>query len=246
VDQRLSQTRAVVTGAAGGIGSAVVDRLLDAGAVVLAVDRVPPRETPAVLAAGNRLQVQTADVSLEGEVDGLVEHLRTNGFVPTALVAVHGMQVRGPLEKLTTKHWDLVLRVNLSSAFYLLRALAPSISQASIPRVVTFSSAYVAAPGAEEAAYIAAKSALEGLTRAAALEYASTGMTVNAIAPGLVWHEGLRGVWPADAFEDLLSRIPIGRMGTPGEVAGLVEYLLSPQAGYITGQILHIDGGLAV
>jgi NAD(P)-dependent dehydrogenase (short-subunit alcohol dehydrogenase family) len=238
----------VVTGAAGGIGSAIVERALADGATVIACDRRSGEQSPRATGSdeGRPLSCYEVDVADETQVTEFAADLRTDGVVVTGLVNVHGIQLRSPIVDIATKAWELVLRVNLTASFYLIREFAPTIAQAESGRIINFSTAYGQSPGPGQAAYVAAKAGVEGMTRSAALEYAATGMTVNAIAPGLIWHEGLEGVWPQEEIDALAAKIPSGRVGRPQEVAGLVGYLLSAEAGYINGQVLHIDGALCL
>jgi NAD(P)-dependent dehydrogenase (short-subunit alcohol dehydrogenase family) len=111
-------------------------------------------------------------------------------------------------------------------------------------RIVNFASVYAYHPGVGQSPYAAAKAGIIGYTHSTALDLARHGVTVNVIAPGLIWHERLRGVLPDEVFEHMKAQIPAGRVGRPAEIAHTVSFLLSAEASYITGQTMHVNGGL--
>lgn len=231
----------IVTGAFGGIGTAVVEQVSSDGYTVLACDRVgPPADWPST--RDERASAIQLDLTLPEAPAVLVKAARATGLPLRGLVNAHGMQFREPVGTFPDNMFNLVVDVNLAATFRLIRGILPLLA-APGGRVINFSSLYAVLPAQDQVAYAAAKAGIEGLTRAVAVELAPQGITVNAIAPGLIWHDGLAGVWPDKLFDDLRKRVPMGRAGTAHEVAQLVAYLLSAGSGYLTGQVLRLDGG---
>jgi NAD(P)-dependent dehydrogenase (short-subunit alcohol dehydrogenase family) len=144
---------------------------------------------------------------------------------------------------MTPAEWDHVIHVNLSGAFYLSRAVLQHMLDRGYGRIVNISSVIGSAGGFGQANYAAAKSGMFGLTMSLALETASKGITVNTVTPGFITTEMTAAI-PADAMEKIVSRIPVGRLGDPNEVARVVEFLADPESGYITGQVYPVNGGL--
>ena len=140
--------------------------------------------------------------------------------------------------------WQLVQDVNVLSSFLLARAFVPGMLQAGSGRIVFFSSVFGYQPGPNQCAYASAKAAIGGLTRSLAFDLAEHGVTVNAVCPGLIWHEGLRGLWPEEDFAALVEKIPSREPGKPEDIARTVEFLLGDGANYITGSTIHVNGGM--
>ena len=226
---------AVVTGAASGLGAAVARKLHQEGATVVAADRneiTAPDVVPV-----------TCDVSEEGDVQRLFEACRDRFGRVDLLVNNAGISGRPArrLHECEPADWDRLFAVNLRGAFLVLRAALPLMLGAGGAIVNTASvAAFRARPGF--AAYTTSKAAVAMLTRQAALEYAADGIRVNAVAPGLIDTPLVEDLPPA-VRADAAARIPLGRLGTPEEVAALMTFLLSGAASYITGQIYLVDGG---
>jgi NAD(P)-dependent dehydrogenase (short-subunit alcohol dehydrogenase family) len=238
---------AVVTGAAGGIGRVVVDRLLADGARVAAVGRSGERarEWSEAMAArhGDRFSFSAVDVSDEEAVAVFADELGARGPV-SYLVNNAAVQYRGTVGELETRRWDLVLRVNLFGAFLMTRAFLPAMAARGFGRVVSVSSVDASAPEPAQPAYIASKGGLEALMRSIAIDHARDGITANSVSPGLIVHDNLRRVASDERLAALARDLPMGRAGTPEEIAAAIGYLLSDEAGYTTGQVLHVNGGL--
>jgi NAD(P)-dependent dehydrogenase (short-subunit alcohol dehydrogenase family) len=238
---------AVVTGAAGGIGRAIVDRLLADGARVAAVGRSNDRAlawSDEISARhGDRFAFFAADVSDEDAVAALAEELRDRGPV-SYLVNNAGVQYRGTVGELETRRWNLVLKVNLFGAFLLARAFVPGMAERGFGRIVSVSSADAAVPEPAQPAYIASKGGLEALMRSIAIDHVRDGITANSVSPGLIVHDNLRRIASDERLAALAEGIPMGRAGTPHEIAAAIAYLLSDDAGYTTGQVLHVNGGM--
>jgi glucose 1-dehydrogenase len=221
----------VVTGAAGGIGSRTCALLEDRGWTVVPMDRRPIDHPRAI-------QVDMADaVSLERELAALK---RVDGLVNNA-----ALQLYKTMPEITVAEWDEVSAVNLRGPFVAMRTLRDHLIESG-GAVVNVASVHAHATSLSISAYAASKGGLVALTRAAALEFAPTGVRVNAVLPGAVDTPALRdGLSRSpDAEATLLERIPMRRIGDPREIAEVVEFLLDrDRAGYITGACIPIDGG---
>jgi len=246
---RPAGSAAVVTGAAQGIGAAICAALLRHGWRVAAIDLQPP-VPPALarLAAEHEGQwsYHQADVAdrvlLQAALD---EATRVLGPL-VAGVANAGTWRDARLHRMTDEAWDEVVRVDLTAAFLLTRALWPAMKQAGFGRLVYVSS--IAKDGnVGQANYAAAKAGLVGLGRTAAAEGAPVGVTANVVCPGVIEtpaQADFRARAP-EAFEAFLSRVPMGRPGSPADVAAVVGFLCSSDAGYVTAQTIYVDGGLS-
>lgn len=234
--------RALVTGGSRGIGRAIAARLLHDGfqvALTYAHDEAAGRQTADELAAIGPVSLYRLDLAEPGAADALHDSLG-----PVDVLVNNGAMVKDHMLRFfPDTDWQALLEVDLTGGFRLARAFLPDMLAAGWGRVVQISS-YVARAGAEgRSGYAAAKAGLLGLTRALARETATNGVTVNAVCPGLVWTERTRA-YPAAALARAIAEIPLARAAEPEEVAGLVAFLASEPAGYITGQTLSIDGGL--
>jgi 2-deoxy-D-gluconate 3-dehydrogenase len=243
---------AVVTGAGRGIGRAVAVALARAGASVVLASRSPAElaETADEVAGGGGRPALVAptDVTDPGQVEDLFERAAEVLGQPSVLVSCAGQLLERRLVETTDAEWAGILSTNLTSAFYVCRAFArPLLASRQPGRIVIVSSAFGHVGVSGYAAYSASKAALDGLTRALAVEWASAAIGVNSVAPG-----HLHTAMTAAAFADpatvryVVGRIPAGRMPRPDEVADLVTYLVSPSAELITGQSILIDGGYTI
>ena len=240
--------RVLVTGALGGLGTAIVQRLLADGARVIAVDRRVDTEGAwrAQFPAANSdtLDVRAVDLTREEEVIALAEALRREGQEVAYLVNNAGVAGAGNPAEMASRTFDIVLRVNLHGTFYCTRAFCGDMQARGFGRIVNFASLYAYEPGPGQAPYAAAKAGIVGYTHSIARDLAAHGVTANVIAPGLIWHTRLEGVLPEAEYADMVARTPMQRAGTPAEIAGVVRFLLSDDASYITGQTLHVNGGV--
>jgi 3-oxoacyl-[acyl-carrier protein] reductase len=226
---------AVVTGGRRGIGLAIAGALHEAGATVHVFDReaLIPRETRA------SFTVHTVDVSDAGAVARTVA-----GLPEPALLLVNnaGITRDRTVVKMSDDEWHDVLAVNLTGAFNMLRALAPAMQTAGYGRVVNVTSINGLRGKFGQANYAAAKAGLVGLTKTAARELGPKGITVNAVAPGMVLTEMTRAL-PERFREQALAESVVQRLADPADIAHAVLFLLSPLAGMITGEVLRVDGG---
>lgn len=245
---RFEARHALVTGAARGIGSAVALRLASEGARVRAVDRdaeTLEKSVATIRAATPAGEVipEVVDITDPEQVDALVA--RANAESPVSVLVNNAGVIRdGWAHRLSDDDWNAVLAVNLTGAFHCCRAVIPSMKEADYGRIVNVASrAWLGNPG--QVNYVASKAGLVGLTRGLALELVRFGITVNAVAPGLIDTPMVQGLDPA-VRERLTKAQPGGRMGTPEEVAATIAFLASDEAGFITGQVLHVCGGKSV
>lgn len=242
----LAGRRAIVTGAGRGIGRAIALRLADAGADVI-VNSLTPEHSESVAeeirTTGRRVIAVAADV---GEWNAVVRMIAVaqealGGF--EILVNNAGIIRRGTLETMTLQDWHDVITVNLTGTFYCCRAAAPVLKSAGWGRIINIASIagklgdITSAPG-----YGPSKAGVIALTKTLARELAPWGVTVNAVAPHAV-ETAMSSEWPADRRASILAGIPVGRFGTAREVAEAVAFLASPQAEYITGVTLDVNGG---
>jgi 3-oxoacyl-[acyl-carrier protein] reductase len=237
---------ALVTGGGQGIGRAIVLRFAREGADIAVLD--VNRETAEaagkeVRDLGRRAVIKVVDVSdfeaVEAAVTEIVEELgRLDVLVNNA-----GIEKRAPFLEITAADWQRQLDVNLSGTFYCTQSVARQMAARKYGRVVNISSVAGLIGPIDLAAYGAAKAGIVGLTRAAALDLADYGITVNAIAPGPIETELMLGVWSAEALRERPQHGAIARFGTVDEIAHTALFLASPDSGFITGATVSIDGG---
>ncbi len=236
---------ALVTGGIRGIGLAICERLMNRGIKVAAgysSDRDAAQQFSDKY-ADHGVTIHQGNIgSNEDCVRVIGEVLEQHGQLDI-LVNNAGITVDKTVRKMTPDEWDHVIHVNLSGAFYLSKATLQHMLDRGYGRIINISSVIGSAGGFGQANYASAKSGLFGLTMSLALETASKGITVNAVTPGFITTDMTAAV-PAAAMEKIVARIPVGRLGEPNEVARVVEFLADPEAGYITGQVYPVNGGL--
>jgi 3-oxoacyl-[acyl-carrier protein] reductase len=245
----LTGRTALVTGGSRGIGRAIVLRLATQGADVAfsykGNEAAADATAGEVALLGRRaLAVQADARSLEG-ADALVKQVLTAFGKVDILVNNAGITRDDLIMRMTSDMWSDVIDTNLSGAFYALKAVTRPMLKARQGRVINITSVSGQAGQMGQANYSAAKAGLIGLTKAAARELASRGITVNAVAPGFVLTELTQDL-PEALMAQITERTPLGRFGTPEEIADAVAFLASDEAGYITGQVLAVDGGLVM
>ncbi|KEP39391.1 short-chain dehydrogenase [Mycobacterium kansasii] len=227
---------AVVTGGASGIGLAVAHRLRSDGIDVATVDLKP---SDAELA-------YTADVTDRPQVDAALSAIRDRLGPVTILVNAAGLDGFKRFANITFEDWQRVIDVNLNGVFHTIQAVLPDMVEAGWGRIVNISSSSTHSGTPYMAHYVAAKSAVNGLTKTLALEYGPSGITVNAIPPGFIDTPMLRKAAEQGFLGDIeenIARTPVRRMGRPEDIAAACAFLVSEEAGYITGQILGVNGG---
>jgi 3-oxoacyl-[acyl-carrier protein] reductase len=239
----------IVTGASRGIGLAVARRLLDDGARLVLTCTTPDGadRTATALGAGDRVVALASDAARRDDVAAAVRTCLSSFGRLDLAVANAGIERPARLLDVTDADWDAVLDVDLRGAFLLTQECARVMAAAGRGRIVLIASTNAFAPEGGSFAYNVAKSGVVGLARAAALELAPAGVTVNAVGPGLVDTDMTASVVGDPATSAwYLQRIPAGRFGRPSDVAAAVGYLVSDDAGWITGHHLVVDGGQTV
>jgi 3-oxoacyl-[acyl-carrier protein] reductase len=245
----LSGKSAVVTGGSRGIGRAICLRLADQGADVAFSYRgneAAAAETrSAIEGKGRQALAVQADVTDPASADSLVSQvLEARGKVDI-LVNNAGITRDDLIMRMSAEAWREVLETNLFGAFYAIKAVTRPMLKARSGRIISITSVSGQAGQMGQANYSAAKAGLIGLTKATARELASRGITVNAVAPGFVLTE-LTESLPEALMDQIKTATPLGRFGTPEEIADAVAFLASDEARYITGQVLAVDGGLVM
>ncbi len=245
----LADQVALVTGASRGIGRAIARHLASAGAHVFVNyrrDTAAAAETVAAIqAAGGRAEALPFDVAdAEAAAEAIAGLLKTTDRLDI-LVNNAGLSIDNLLLRLKPEEWDEVIAVNLRGTFACTRAAVRSMLRARYGRIINLSSVVGVMGNSGQAAYAAAKAGIIGFTKAMARELASRQVTVNALAPGLIETE-MTAHLPEARRTEYLAVIPAGRLGTADEVADVVGFLARREAGYITGQVIGISGGLYI
>ena len=243
----MSERVALVTGASRGIGRAAAVALAADGAAVACAygsDDAGAKESVRLIEeAGGRAAAFQADVADPDAVRTMIGAVTEELGPPMIVVANAGMNKDGLAVRYDLQDWDRMLRVNLTGAFLCIQTALPAMMKARWGRIVAVSSAIALRGNAGQTAYAASKSALVGMIRSLAKEYATRGITANALCPGFVETEMTSGL-AERARRALDESIPVGRVGTVEEVAAAVRFLASDEASYVNGAVLAVDGGL--
>ncbi len=241
----LDGRKALVTGASGGIGGAIARALHAAGATVtLAGTR---KDALDALAAelGARAHVAVADLSSAEGADGLIKASEAAMSGLDILVNNAGLTRDGLLLRMKDDDWQKVIDVNLTAAFRLSRGALRGMMKGRFGRIISITSVVGTTGNAGQANYAASKAGLVGFSKALALEVASRNVTVNCVAPGFIV-TAMTDVLNDDQRGKAIAEIPSGRFGEPADIAAAVLYLASDEASYVTGQTLHVNGGMAM
>ena len=242
-----SKRTVVVTGGSRGIGRAVCEAFAGPDTLVLfnynrAAEEAEKTRTLVVAAGGEAVGLQM-DVSAESQVKAFFDEVMARAGRIDVLVNNAGVTRDGLIVRMKSEHWDTVLDTNLKGAFNCTKLAAKAMMKQRYGRIINITSVVGAAGNPGQANYVAAKAGLIGLTKAVARELAPRGITANAVAPGFVETDMTRDL-PEKTRSAMLTQIPLGRPAEVAEVAAAVLFLASDQAAYITGQVLHVNGGM--
>jgi 3-oxoacyl-[acyl-carrier protein] reductase len=237
---------ALVTGASRGIGFCIALALGKAGARVIgtATSAEGAAKLSAALAShGYNGRGAVLDAGSGESIDALVSELESAGELPTILINNAAITRDALLLRMKPEDWDRVIATNLTAVFRLSKACVRRMMKERRGRIVNLTSVVALTGNPGQANYAAAKAGLLGFTKSLAQELASRGITVNAVAPGFIDTDMTRGL-SDEQRAALLTRVPLGHLGTVEDIAAAVLFLVSPQAGYITGETLHVNGGM--
>ena len=237
---------AVVTGGTRGIGKAIAEELAGKGVQVVVCGRNPEtaRHTAEALSAfGVKTLGVRLDVSNSQEVEKTFEDIRKEFQKIDILVNNAGVTKDGLLMRMKEDAWDVVIDTNLKGVFLCTKAVISDMAKQRYGRIINITSvaAFMGNPG--QANYSASKAGIVGLTKTVAREYASRGITVNGVAPGFI-ETAMTDVLPDNIKEDMKKLIPLSRFGRVEDISNAVLFLAAPESGYITGQVIHVNGGM--
>jgi 3-oxoacyl-[acyl-carrier protein] reductase len=242
----LSGKTALITGASGGIGGAIAKALHSQGAaVILSGTRAEALEQLKAELGGRAFMAQ-ANLSDPASVEALPKAAEAAAGAPIDILVNNAGITRDNLfMRMKDEEWDQVIQVNLTAAFRLSRAVLRNMMKKRWGRIVQITSVVGATGNPGQGNYAAAKAGLVGMTKSLAAEVASRNITVNAVAPGFI-QTAMTDVLTDQQKQAIATRIPLGRMGMPAEIAAAVVYLASEEAAYVTGETIHVNGGMAM
>ena len=236
---------AIVTGGAGGIGSAIVQRLAREGAKIAVADidgqAAQARAADVIATKGDAFAI-VADVTNKQSVEQMVKATNDRWGHIDILVNVAGGADRKPVVEMTAQDWDHIVDMNLKSVFLCSQAVLPTMLKQKYGKIVNISSIYGFTGNATRSSYAAAKAGVATFTKSLALEVVHDSINVNAVAPGRITTPRVRSHYSDQAWAEAVAQIPMGRTGTPEEIASAVLFLVMDENNYITGQTIHVNG----
>jgi 3-oxoacyl-[acyl-carrier protein] reductase len=236
---------ALVTGATGGIGEAIAKTLHAQGAIIGISGRNEAKLKELAASLGGNVHILPADLSDVAQIDALVKAATTAMGKIDILVNNAGLTRDNLSLRMKPEEWDEVIRVNLTATFLLAQACQRGMMKARHGRIINISSVVGTTGNPGQCNYVASKAGLVGWTKAMAAEIASRNVTVNCIAPGFI-ATPMTDVLTDDQKEKINGSIPMARMGSPDDIAAAALYLASDEAAYVTGQTIHVNGGMAM
>ncbi|OXM15956.1 3-oxoacyl-[acyl-carrier-protein] reductase [Paenibacillus herberti] len=243
----LTGKTALVTGASRGIGRAIAVALAEAGADVAVnysgSEAAAAETAAAVEALGRKALILKGDVGKSADFDGLVKSVLEAWGKVDILVNNAGITRDNLIMRMKEEEFDQVIETNLKGVFNGIKAVSRPMMKQRFGRIINISSVVGALGNPGQANYVAAKAGVIGLTKSSARELSSRGITVNCVAPGFI-ETDMTGKLPEEARQALLGGIPLARLGKPEDIAAAVRFLASDAAGYMTGQTVHVDGGM--
>jgi 3-oxoacyl-[acyl-carrier protein] reductase len=234
---------ALVTGASRGIGAAIAEHLAVAGAFVIGTATSAAGAEKISTTLGSQGAGYVLDVSQDDSVAAFFEAIKGAHDAPLILVNNAGITRDNIALRMKSDEWDDVINTNLSAIYRVSKACMRGMTKARWGRMINITSVVASMGNAGQSNYAAAKAGVEGYCRALASELGSRGITVNAVAPGFIKTD-MTSELPEEQRQALLTRVPLGRLGEPAEIAALVTFLAGEGAGYITGETIHINGGM--
>jgi acetoacetyl-CoA reductase len=246
----MTQRIAIVTGGIGGLGTAICRKLAESGRLVIAADLDARTDRIAefkseVADLGDRVQFEPLNVADEASCQSLVERVTARLGAVDVLVNAAGITRDTTLRKMTTAQWSDLMRVNLDGVFFMSRAVVDGMCERNFGRIINISSVNGQTGQFGQTNYSASKAGLHGFTMALAREVARKGVTVNSVSPGYCRTAMVMSI-PEQIRTQIISQIPVGRIGEPDDIARAVEFLAADTAGYLTGVNLPVNGGLFI
>ena len=246
----MTQRIAIVTGGIGGLGTAICRKLAESGRLVIAADLDARTDRIAEFKAevadlGDRVQFEPLNVADEASCQSLVERVTARLGAVDVLVNAAGITRDTTLRKMTTAQWSDLMRVNLDGVFFMSRAVVDGMCERNFGRIINISSVNGQTGQFGQTNYSASKAGLHGFTMALAREVARKGVTVNSVSPGYCRTAMVMSI-PEQIRTQIISQIPVGRIGEPDDIARAVEFLAADTAGYLTGVNLPVNGGLFI
>jgi len=242
----LSGKIALVTGAAQGIGREIALALATDGADVAICDvniEAAQKTVADIEGKGRKSLALKANVASSVDVQAMIEQVVEKFGRIDILVNNAGITRDGLILRMKDEDWDMVLNINLKGAFLCAKAALKYMTKQRSGTIINIASIVGAMGNAGQANYVASKAGLIGLTKTIAREYSNRGITANAVAPGFI-ETAMTQALPENVRQELAKQIPMGKLGTPEDVANAVRFLTSPWASYITGQVIHVNGGM--